>query len=136
MRAANKVWLDVPAAVKQRYDAEGTKHCEKKRKAIAASISELAGSLQVLTERAEETKASEGPLRMSSCCFSISELRKLDESWQAQSRTAAGAHDYEDQRCQLVNEPDEIVKLELDKYVPLPAPANPRQWWVAPLCLR
>ena len=73
------------------------RNIEKKRQAIAASISELAASLQVLAERAEETKASEGPLRMSSCCFSISELRKLDESWQAQSRIAAGAYDYEDQ---------------------------------------
>ena len=136
VRAANKVWLDAPAAVKQRYDAERAKHCKKKRQPIAASISKLAASLQVLAERAEETKASEGPLRMSSCCFSISELRKLDESWQAQSRIASGVYDYEDQQCQLVNEPDEIVKLELDKYVPLPAPANPRQWWVAPLCLR
>ena len=60
MRAANKVWLDAPAAVKQRYDVEGAQHCEEKRQAIAASTSELAASLQVLTERAEEMKLLRG----------------------------------------------------------------------------
>jgi hypothetical protein len=132
-----KSWNAAPLVTKQAYEAEAAEERERKKQKLQGDIKERLGRIRVLTSRSEEATEG-GPLRMSSCSFSISELAALEETWRSVGRTSQQVLEYEVSQRELVGEPDELIKRELEKHTPhvVAAIAQHRYSWLPSVCLQ
>ena len=103
--SGSRIWATLNEITRKHYEAAAAEHRVVLRRKLATDMAEKVAALQVLTARGEGGIVEPGRVRMSSCCFSLSELQAFDAAWQSQGRCRDEADRFEASQGQAIDEP-------------------------------